>query len=372
LTLDGNLETPGVFSGVSASGLDLSYANLSGGNLRDGEGAADLSGTDFSGARMVGANLRAARLRGANLAGADLRRADLRDADLSHADLSDADLRHADVRNADLTEAILTRTVVASADLRGARLPADLSGTAAPAQLTYPYRPAPQGDVKRFVRHGLLRVSPSSAESRLVQLAAVTARRLFALPESAKKDCWSGPVRNHDPGWSIKPDAPHIERWHVSAAEPALNWPLSLRGELGRMSDLAAYACGVTLPLVDAVATRLSLTGGNELATDITNGSITIRLLHYTGAGTGERFPEHEDSGVATLHVYEDPPGLEVRAPGGWQDANVRSAFVLGAGRALGRRSVVRPLSHRVRSGQGPRIAVAVFFHASTGVLRTD
>ncbi|CAM5672840.1 hypothetical protein SAVIM338S_07079 [Streptomyces avidinii] len=359
--------------GANAAGLDLSYANLSGGNLRDGEGTADLRGTDFSGARLVGANLRGARLNGARLAGADLRRTDLRRADLRHADLRDADLRHADLREADLRDAVLTGAVLAAADLRGARLPDDLSATAVPRHLTgRPHRRPEPGEAERFASQGLLRWSGAGAGGRLAELSALACASLFALPAAEKKECWSGLVRNHDPGWSIAPGAPNTERWHVSAAEPGLNWPRSLRPGLAAMTELIALACATVVPLLDAVAARLSLTGERDSGIGLGRGSITVRLLHYTGSGPGDRFPEHQDSGVATLHMYEDPPGLDVREGGRWRAADLRSAPLLGAGRALGRVSAVRPLTHRVGPGEGPRNAAAIFFHASTGVLRTD
>ncbi|WP_309140334.1 pentapeptide repeat-containing protein [Streptomyces sp. PKU-EA00015] len=371
--VDGPEAAPGVLRGANAAGLDLSYANLSGGNLRDGEGTADLRGTDFSGARLVGANLRGARLDGARLAGADLRRTDLRRADLRHADLRDADLRHADLREADVRDAVLTGAVLAAADLRGARLPDDLSATAVPRHLTgRPYRQPDQDEVERFVAEGLLRWSATPAGARLAELAALACRRLFALPAAEKKECWSGLVRNHDPGWSVTPGAPHTQRWHVSAAEPGLNWPRSLGNELAEMTELITLACTTVVPFLDAVAAHLSLTGGRERGIGLARGSITVRLLHYTGSGPGDRFPEHQDSGVATLHIYEDPPGLDVSEGGSWRAADLRSAPLLGAGRALGRVSTVRPLTHRVGPGERSRNAAAIFFHASTGVLRTD
>jgi uncharacterized protein YjbI with pentapeptide repeats len=111
---------------------DLPFVNLTGADLSNASFApidgyraifasATLAGASLAQSDLTRADLSKADLQKANLAQATLMFADLQGADLSGANLADANLRGANLQGADLTGATFDQTILASADLRGAK-----------------------------------------------------------------------------------------------------------------------------------------------------------------------------------------------------------------------------------------------------------
>jgi isopenicillin N synthase-like dioxygenase len=97
-------------------------------------------------------------------------------------------------------------------------------------------------------------------------------------------------------------------------------------------------------------------------AAHLTADPLTLfRIFHYppsTEAGDDDRWGvgEHTDYGMLTLLAQDDHAGLQVRAPGGWVDAEpLPGSFVCNIGDMLERLTggLYRSTPHRVRNASG-------------------
>ena len=181
-----------------------------------------------------------------------------------------------------------------------------------------------------FERHGFAIVSDHGISQALIARADAAARRLFALPEEAKRR-WhvagGGGARGYTPfgieGAKGSGEADAKEFWHIgrelpsghrfAAAMPANIWP-DVAGFREAMLELYDAFEGVGLRLMEAIARHFGLPR-DHYGEAVRDGDSVLRLLHYPPAAAGAtaiRAGAHEDINVITLLLGAEEAGLEM------------------------------------------------------------
>jgi len=241
-----------------------------------------------------------------------------------------------------------------------------------------------------FSRYGFVIVTNHGIPVADIRAAETAARRLFALPDLAKRQ-WhipgTGGARGYTPfGIEAAKDAAEVDQkefWHVGRELPAGHryaadmppnvWP-DVSGFRAATLDIFAAFEAAGARLLEAIAIGLDLPSA-FFAGPTRDGNSVLRFLHYPpqrAAPSGIRAAAHEDINVITLLLGAEEAGLELlNRDGAWLPVNPpEGALVVNIGDMLQRLTnhVLPSTTHRVANPVGPaagraRYSMPFFLH---------
>ncbi|WBX85285.1 isopenicillin N synthase family dioxygenase [Sphingosinicella microcystinivorans] len=247
-----------------------------------------------------------------------------------------------------------------------------------------------------FRTYGFGVVTDHGIPAGAVREAEAAARRLFALPDAAKRQ-WhikgTGGARGYTPfGVEAAKDAAEVDQkefWHVGRELPAGHryaadmppniWPDVPGFREAALGIFAAFeAAGARL--LEAIAIGLDLPAG-FFAGPTRDGNSVLRFLHYPpqpAAPNGIRAAAHEDINVITLLLGAEEAGLELLTrEGAWLPVKPpEGALVVNIGDMLQRLTnhVLPSTTHRVANPVGEaarraRYSMPFFLHFAPDYL---
>lgn len=173
---------------------------------------------------------------------------------------------------------------------------------------------------------GSLLISNLGISSALVSHAVQAQRKVFELPESAKRrHCAQAgpsvtgyiPYATESAGGTYAPDPK--EGWHISENKSIRNfWPEEVpefkQAAEALLAELPSAAAAILDFFGDLLDRRAYF---SEL---LQNDESILRMVRYSNAAPeGVRLAEsHRDIGLFTLHLFQSQPGFQTLASNGW------------------------------------------------------